>query len=212
MLRGGKVLRMLVVCSCKDGRESLNYKNEKKTVERAMKSAMGLSSATFATSWCAACEDGKRFYPQDVERGRKFDVIWFAGCNGIVNGRTNFLDAETLDRFLRRNGRVVMTEGGRYLRGNSFQTHVLERKVADNGHEMIFASPQTYVANVGRNLEESESYLQKTLSEVPVNEDDVEADLESVRRDKEILHAEKEASRKFLRRFRRDGISYIRRR
>ena len=107
--RGKKYADMLVVCSCAEGRESINYRSENEDVKKMLPLSVDGYKSYHVSPRCK--NPVGKFFPDNIPATKKYDVIWFAGCNGLANlaQQKVILDAEAIDNFLRPNGIFIMT-------------------------------------------------------------------------------------------------------
>ncbi len=74
----------LVVCSCQSGNESKDYRHQKEAVEKVLGD---LGNVTWLSVNCWDNKKSMGWYPKDVPKGKKYDVVWFAGCDHIPSSK-----------------------------------------------------------------------------------------------------------------------------
>ena len=102
-------LQALVICS----HESTSGDNQDFPKQKQILNVFGTWEFTFISPKAPNRDNYiKGYFPADVPKGEKYDLIWFCGCNGIY-ADWKILDVNATLRHLKKNGAVLFTEAPR---------------------------------------------------------------------------------------------------
>ena len=182
-------IRTLVVCSCPKhfakGQKS-DYEAHKAQVERVVG---GFGSVTWISDDCMQ-KRWKGMYPDDV-RG-KYDVIWFAGCDGLVSSDLSPL---------KKGGKVVFTSRRKGGGGPFFDPKYADAvkrfpsvRINKSGRCVGYMLPvESFVAIGSVNLE----YWKRTLKQdMEHNPDEVPYTIESIKESGKTLRQQRMLAQK----------------